>query len=97
MRQRAHAELRGNAQAQGNGVLAHVNFSQMFEREGEQPAEAISWPPYRRRHHGRCAARACRFQHDIKMVVDMHAGGTPLTGTTPHHQSYASNEPKGAI
>jgi uncharacterized protein YbjQ (UPF0145 family) len=31
--------------------------------------------------------------HDIKMVVDMHAGGTPLTGTA-HHQSYATNESK---
>jgi hypothetical protein len=31
------------------------------------------------------------------MVVDMHAGATPLTGTTRHHQSYASNDEEGAI
>jgi len=29
--------------------------------------------------------------------VDMHAGKTPLTGTTRHHQSYATNEEEGAI
>jgi hypothetical protein len=27
----------------------------------------------------------------------MHAGGTPLTGTTPHHQSYAADQDEGAI
>jgi hypothetical protein len=32
--QRAHAAAR-DAQEQGNGVLAHVNFSQMFESETE--------------------------------------------------------------
>jgi hypothetical protein len=37
------------------------------------------------------------FAHDIRMVVDMHAGGTPLTGTTRHHQSYATNDEEGAI
>jgi len=33
IRQRAHAELRRNAAGQGNGVLAHVNFGQMFKLE----------------------------------------------------------------
>jgi hypothetical protein len=31
------------------------------------------------------------------MAVDMHAGKTPLTGTTRHHQSYATNESEGGI
>jgi hypothetical protein len=31
------------------------------------------------------------------MVVDMHAGKTPLTGTRRHHQSYAVNESEGGI
>ena len=35
VRQQAHAELRAHARGQGNGVLAHINFSQMFEREGQ--------------------------------------------------------------
>jgi hypothetical protein len=33
IRQRAHAELRRNAAGQGNGVLAHVNFGQLFKIE----------------------------------------------------------------
>src|SRR5271165_3381686 len=34
VRREAHAELRRSVRGQGNGVLAHVNFSQMFEHEG---------------------------------------------------------------
>src|SRR5215813_9330021 len=33
VRQRAHQQLREHARGQGNGVLAHINFSQMFEVE----------------------------------------------------------------
>src|SRR3984957_4680125 len=33
VRQRAHAQLRQSAGKHGNGVLAHVNFSQMFDSE----------------------------------------------------------------
>jgi hypothetical protein len=36
IRQRAHAELRRNAAGQGNGVLAHVNFGQLFKIEAEK-------------------------------------------------------------
>ena len=35
IRQRAHAELRTNAAGQGNGVLAHVNFGQLFKIEDQ--------------------------------------------------------------
>jgi len=34
---------------------------------------------------------------DFRFVVDAHAGSTPLTGTTRHHQSYENNESEGAI
>jgi hypothetical protein len=97
VRQRAHADLRANAKPQGNGVLAHLNFSQMFEQEGgeNQPKQYLA------RHIVIAttvdARRGTPFPHEIKMVVDMHAGGTPLTGTTRHHQSYATNENEGAI
>jgi uncharacterized protein YbjQ (UPF0145 family) len=96
VRQRAHADLRQNARAYGNGVLAHVNFSQMFEREVEhQPKQYLA------RHIVVAttvdARRGVPIPHDIKMVVDVHAGDTPLTGTTPHHQSYGMNESEGAI
>jgi hypothetical protein len=97
VRQRAHADLRQRARVRGNGVLAHLNFSQMFEREvGErQPRQFLA------RHIVIAttvdASRGTPIPHDIKMVVDMHEGDTPLTGTTPHHQSYATNEVEGAI
>ena len=66
-------------------MLAHVNFSQMFEFEGEKDRP--------NRYLGRHivvatvveAPRAKPFRHDIKMVVDMHAGETPLQGTDRHH------------
>lgn len=97
IRRRAHAELRQSAQGQGNGVLAHINFSQLFEFEdGENKPKR-----YLGRHIVIAttvdAKRAAPFQHDIQMVVDMRAGATPLTGAKPHHQSYASNEEEGAI
>lgn len=96
VRERAHADLRQRARARGNGVLAHVNFSQMFEREVEnQPKQYLA------RHIVIAttvdARRGVPIPHDIKMTVDMHAGQTPLTGTTPHHQSYATNDTEGAI
>ena len=97
VRKRAHAELRTNAQRQGNGVLAHVNFSQMFEFEGKNDGP--------KRYLGRHIVVATTvdarpgtpFKHDVKMVVDMQDGATPLQGTKAHHQSYASNEEEGAI
>jgi hypothetical protein len=97
VRHRAHADLRQSARPQGNGVLAHINFSQMFEQEGgeNQPKQYLA------RHIVIAttvdARRGVPLPHEIKMVVDMHDGGTPLTGTTPHHQSYATNENEGAI
>jgi hypothetical protein len=96
VRQHAHAQLRQSAQSQGNGVLAHVNFSQMFEREGSNDVKQ-----YLARHIVIAttidAQRGVPIPHDIKMVVDMHAGQTPLTGARGHHQSYPSNDRDGAI
>jgi len=97
VRRRAHADLRTHARDQGNGVLAHINFSQMFEREREdrQPKQYLG------RHIVIAttvdARRGARVLPKIAMAVDMHAGRTPLTGTTRHHQSYASNDEEGAI
>jgi hypothetical protein len=96
VRQRAHAELRQSAQPQGNGVLAHINFSQMFESEGQNDLKR-----YLARHIVIATTvdsqRGLPIPHDIKMVVDVHAGKTPLTGTTRHHQSYTSKDREGAI
>ena len=95
VRKEAHAELRKKAAPQGNGVLAHLNFSQIFEFEQNET----------KRYLGRHivvattvdARRGQPFAHEVEMVVDMHAGPTPLVGRRPHHQSYASNEQEGAI
>jgi hypothetical protein len=95
VRQRAHAGLRESAQPQGNGVLAHVNFSQMFEFERDkQPKQYLA------RHIVVATvvqASRAKFPHEISMTVDMCAGPTPLAGTAPHHQSYASNDRDEAI
>jgi hypothetical protein len=99
VRQRAHAQLRESARPRGNGVLAHLNFSQMFEREREVNEQKIK--EYLARHIVIAttvdARRGTPLPHEFKMVVDMHAGKTPLTGTSRHHQSYATNENDGAI
>lgn len=95
VRRDAYAELRGNAQPQGNGVLAHVDFSQMFEFERNE----------RKQYLGRHiivatvvdAPTRAQFAHEVRIVLDAHAGRTPLTGTARHHQSYASNEREGPI
>ena len=56
IRQQAHAELRRNAQPQGNGVLAHVNFSADVRVRAER-RRTLSRPTNRRCHHGRCKTR----------------------------------------
>ena len=96
VRTQAHQELRTNARSQGNGVLAHVNFSQAFKQERDQQP-----PQYLARHIVVAttvdARRAAPLSHDVRIVVDLHAGDTPLTGRTSHHESYPSNESEGAI
>jgi hypothetical protein len=95
VRTRAHQDLRANARPQGNGVLAHVNFSQSFEREQNNRKQYLA------RHIVVAttvdARRGVSLPHDVRIVVDLHAGRTPLTGTRPHHQSYRFNESEGAI
>ncbi len=95
VRKGAHAELRRNAAPQGNGVLAHLNFSQMFEFEQNETKQYLG------RHivvattvDGR---RGQPVPHEVGMVVDMHGGSTPLAGRRPHHQSYAFNDEEGAL
>ncbi len=170
VRQRAHTQLRQSAQRHGNGVLAHLNFSQMFERDGKEERKeylarhiviaTVVDDKHARGTHlggGRISASTSRrgnttittntevfvqggqtlppgamqavfaaleqqglspaalgltaagapatsavpagtpLPHEFRMVVDMHQGKTPLTGTTRHHQSYASNDKEGAI
>ncbi|HEX7638434.1 MAG TPA: heavy metal-binding domain-containing protein [Burkholderiaceae bacterium] len=96
VRRQAHGELRTSARPQGNGVLAHVNFSQIFEVEdGEDRPKR-----YLARHivvATTVDATRATLRHPIEMAVDMCDGPTPLVGTRGHHQSYASNESDEAI
>jgi len=95
VRTRAHQDLRANARPQGNGVLAHVNFSQIFE------SEQNNRKAYLARHIVVAttvdARKGDAFPHDVRIVVDLHAGKTPLTGTARHHGSYELNDTEGAI
>jgi hypothetical protein len=95
VRRKAHQNLRINVRGQGNGVLAHVNFSQMFEGEEAERKRYLA------RHIVIAttvdARRGAQFPHDVAIVVDMHAGKTPLTGTIRHHQSYQMNDEEGGI
>lgn len=99
VRRDAHAHLRQSAQSRGNGVLAHLNFSQMFEVEREYGEQKVK--EYLARHIVIAttvdARRGTPLPHNFHMVVDMCAGGTPLQGRKPHHQSYATNQQNGAI
>lgn len=99
VRQRAHAQLRERARMRGNGVLAHLNFSQMFDREREVNERKIT--EYLARHIVIAttvdARRGTPLPHDFKMVVDMCDATTPLSGTKRHHEAYATNEEEGAI
>ena len=96
VRTRAHSELRRHVQGQGNGALAHINFSRIFENEVEnQPKRYLAVFIVIATIVD--AKAGSKIPHEIEMVVDVHDGGTPLTGTTPHHQSYAANDEDGAI
>lgn len=98
VRRNAHQDLRQNARAKGNGVLAHVNFSQMFEVERE--VEEYKVKEYLARHIVVAttvdARRGTALPHEVRMAVDMR-DQTPFIGKLPHHQSYATNEESGAI
>jgi hypothetical protein len=97
VRRGAHEALRANAKVQGNGVLAHINFSQMFEQEGDQNQPK----QYLARHIVIATTIETSMMkvipHDIQMVVDMHAGKTPLKDKKPYHQSYNTNEKEGGV
>jgi hypothetical protein len=94
-RNTAHADLRANALAQGNGVLANVNFSQLIATDAYGPRRYLA------RHIVVAttvdAKPSATLPEGASMVVDMHAGKTPLASPPAHHQSYESNEREGAI
>ncbi len=95
VRDQAYHNLRQDTERQGNGALAHINFSQMFETEQDEKKQYLA------RHIVIATVidrpRPKPLANEFHMVVDMHAGKTPLTVRRNHHQSYASNDEEGAI
>jgi len=98
IRRRAHAELRANAAAQGNGVLAHIQFGQLLTRERDKQP-----PLYLGRHivigTVVSARRGDGVVHEIRTVVDMRDDASPLTrDSAPRHNAYDRfHEKEGAI
>jgi hypothetical protein len=98
IRRRAHAQLRANAAAQGNGVLAHIQFGQLLTRERDKQP-----PLYLGRHivigTVVSARRGDGVTHEIRTVVDMRDDASPLTrDSAPRHNAYDRfHEEEGAI
>ena len=100
IRREAHAALRRNAAALGNGVLAHTHFGQILKREqGDKQPPAylgcnfvvgtVIYTP-----------RGADVPHGIEPVVDMLDGATPLKRTGEvRHAVYDtdSSEEEGSI
>ncbi len=98
VRRTALAELRSDTQKQGNGVLAHTHFGQLFkvEQDNDNP------PMYLGRHIvvGTVIDRRPNIgiSLGLQMVVDMRDDESPLQGSKPHgHNTYTVEDEEGAI
>lgn len=98
IRRDAHAELRRAAARQGNGVLAHIQFGQLLQRDRDKQP-----PAYLGRHIviGTVVEveRGAGMHHGVEMVIDMRDSLSPLKQTAaPRHSSYAQmHDEEGAI
>ena len=98
VRRSAHAELRRNTAAQGDGVLAHVQFGQLLTQERDKQP-----PLYLGRHivigTVVSARRGDGVRHEIRTVVDMRDGASPLNSDAgSRHNAYDSfHEREGAL
>lgn len=86
IRRQAHADLRADAARQGTGVLAQLQFGQLFKVENSEPERLLG------RHIVigtvvDCEAKA-RFKHPIEFVVDLSDKRDNLRTTSVHHNSY---------
>jgi hypothetical protein len=96
VRQKALQQLRQDTGQQGNGVLAHTHFGQLlkFEENNNQNylgrhivlGTVVDGERYR------------SVPHDIRHVVDMCDGVSPLLDTRPTgHNAYDTNQEEGSI
>lgn len=108
VRDKAFYNLREDVKKMGTGALAYVNFSQMFEQEGQNDARSylarhiviatvVDAPPLPEWAMNRFPEIMGERLPPMQMVLDLHAGKTPLTRKTIHHQSYGSNQEEGPI
>ena len=97
LRRAAHRELRADAARLGNGVLAHTQLGQLLRQEGGDKAPD--------RYLGRHivvgtvvqAGEAASITREIRTVVDMVDGPSPLAASPVMDRStYQSNEEEGA-
>lgn len=96
VRRRAQSELARDAAAQGNGVLAHVDFGQLIEVEGDRQQP--------RRYLGRhivvgttVDSRRAAVPHEIRPVVDLRDAAPGSSGSERRHQSYDAEQQSEAI
>jgi hypothetical protein len=97
----AYAALREACAGQGDGVLAHINFSQMLREEVPGGAAQRGTTGVLARHivvaTTVSAKRAVAVPHEIDMVVDMAAGVSPLKCARHKHAAYELSDREGAI
>src|SRR5690242_2710226 len=98
IRRHALAELRKDAQRQGNGVLAHTHLGQLLKIEGGNNTP----PQFLGRHIviGTVVdtERASTVPHEIRTVVDMRDELSPLTAVGEDNDSvYPVYDEEGAI
>lgn len=86
VRRHAHADLRADAARQGTGVLAQLQFSQLFKVEKPEPGRLLG------RHIVIGTVVDCEgttgFKHPIEFVVDLSDKRDNLRTTSVHHNSY---------
>jgi len=86
IRRHAHADLRADAARQGTGVLAQLQFSQLFKVENPEPGRLLG------RHIVIGTVVDCEehatFHHPVEFVLDLSGKPDNLRTTSVHHNSY---------
>lgn len=87
IRRNAHSDLRADTARQGTGVLAQLQFSQLFMVEKPEPGRLLG------RHIVIGTVVDCEegatFAHPIEFVLDLSGKPNNLRSTSIHHNSYA--------
>ena len=96
VRRHAHQELKRDVAKQGNGVLAHTQFGQLFKQERDKQP-----PAYLGRHIviGTVVEtpKGAGVPHHIRTVVDMRDDESPLLNEASVAGGYDLNDREGGI